>query len=110
MVVYDYYPNAQTLYETHVKPRAATHPQNGRAQTQGTRNPERTVWSFLIQIASAIRAVHEAGLAVRVIDPTKVLLVGKNRSVSFISRAITVMSELTGCAGFASTRADSWTS
>jgi PAB-dependent poly(A)-specific ribonuclease subunit 3 len=41
--------------------------------------PERILWSYIVQIASAIRRVHEAGLAVRTIDATKILLTGKNR-------------------------------
>jgi len=45
--------------------------------------PERTLWSYICQIASAIKVVHDAGYAVRMIDPTKVLLTGKNRCVFF---------------------------
>ncbi|KAJ4481109.1 kinase-like domain-containing protein [Lentinula aciculospora] len=41
--------------------------------------PERILWSYIVQIASAIKRVHEAGLAVRTIDATKILLTGKNR-------------------------------
>ena len=88
VVVYDYHPNSQTLYEAYVKPKA-THPQNGRGQQQAGRTPERTIWTFLIQIACAIRAVHEAGLAVRVVDPTKVLVTGQNRHVPFCVEACT---------------------
>ncbi|KAJ3769682.1 hypothetical protein FB446DRAFT_746834 [Lentinula raphanica] len=41
--------------------------------------PERILWSYIVQIASAIKRVHEAGLAVRTIDATKIILTGKNR-------------------------------
>ncbi|KAI0742728.1 hypothetical protein C8Q80DRAFT_1190482 [Daedaleopsis nitida] len=78
VVVYDDHPNAQTLYEAHIKPKAPQF-QNGRLQAQSNRIPERTVWSYVIQIANAIKAVHDAGLAVRLIDPTKILVTGKNR-------------------------------
>lgn len=78
VVVYDDHPNAQTLYEAHIKPKAPQF-QNGRLQAQSNRVPERTVWSYVIQIANGLRAAHEAGLAVRLIDPTKVILTGKNR-------------------------------
>lgn len=78
VVVYDYHPNSQTLFEAHLKPKA---PQfyNGRLQAQTNRLTERIIWSYVVQIASAIKVVHEAGLAVRVIDLTKILLTGKNR-------------------------------
>jgi PAB-dependent poly(A)-specific ribonuclease subunit 3 len=41
--------------------------------------PERVLWTYIVQITSAIKRVHEAGLAVRTIDATKILLTGKNR-------------------------------
>ncbi|RDX44097.1 hypothetical protein OH76DRAFT_1458144 [Lentinus brumalis] len=78
VVVYDDHPNAQTLYEAHIKPKPPQY-QNGRLQAQSNRITERTIWSYVIQIANAIKAVHDAGLAVRLIDPTKILVTGKNR-------------------------------
>ena len=78
MVVYEYHPNAETLFEAHIKAKAPQF-QNGRLQAQSNRIQERTLWSYIIQITSAIKAVHDAGLAVRVVDPTKVLVSGKNR-------------------------------
>ena len=80
-MVYDYHPNATTLFENHVKSKAS-HPSNGRGNRAQDRIPERTLWSYVVQIASAVKAVHDAGLSIRVIDTTKVLLTGKNRSVS----------------------------
>lgn len=78
VVVYEYHPNAETLFEAHIKAKAPQF-QNGRLQAQNNRIAERTLWSYIVQIASAIKTVHDAGLAVRVIDPTKVLVTGKNR-------------------------------
>ncbi|EPS97327.1 hypothetical protein FOMPIDRAFT_80002 [Fomitopsis schrenkii] len=78
VVVYDYHPNARTLYEAHIKPKAPQY-QNGRLMTQSPRLPENTIWSYVIQIARAIKAVHDAGMAVRIIDATKVLVTGQNR-------------------------------
>ncbi|KAI0351598.1 hypothetical protein OH77DRAFT_1429419 [Trametes cingulata] len=78
VVVYDDHPNAQTLYEAHIKAKPPQF-QHGRLQAQSNRVPERTVWSYIIQIANAIRAAHDAGLAVRLIDATKILVTGKNR-------------------------------
>lgn len=42
--------------------------------------PEATIWSFVIQISNAMKAVHDRGLAFRVIDATKILLTGASRS------------------------------
>ncbi|OSD03655.1 hypothetical protein PYCCODRAFT_1434044 [Trametes coccinea BRFM310] len=78
VVVYDDHPNAQTLYEAHIKAKPPQF-QGGRLQAVSNRVSERTLWSYIIQIANAIRAVHEAGLAVRLIDVTKILVTGKNR-------------------------------
>ncbi|KAF8900183.1 hypothetical protein CPB84DRAFT_1057055 [Gymnopilus junonius] len=48
-------------------------------QQQQQTIPERTLWSYIIQIASAIKKVHERGQAVRMIDVTKILVTGQNR-------------------------------
>ncbi|KAI0314481.1 hypothetical protein OF83DRAFT_1277645 [Amylostereum chailletii] len=78
VVVYTYYPNAVTLFDAHIKTKAPSF-QNGRLQAGPQIVPERTIWSYVIQIAGAIKAVHDQGLAIRMIDVTKVLLTGKNR-------------------------------
>lgn len=41
--------------------------------------PERVLWSYLVQIASALKVIHNAKLAARCIDVTKVILTDKNR-------------------------------
>lgn len=80
MVVYDYHPNAETLFNLHLKPRSLTF-QNGRLQQSKDSSPvpERALWSYIIQLAGAIQAIHDAGLAVRVMDPTKILVTSRNR-------------------------------
>lgn len=71
VVSYKYYPEAQTLFDAHLKMgKTPVHPL-----------PERLLWSYFIQMANAIKAVHDAGLAVRVIDATKVLVTDQNRCV-----------------------------
>lgn len=82
-MVYDYHPNAQTLFDVHVKPQLSPFG-SGQGRPQGsprTRVSERTIWSIISQLASAIKVVHDAGLAVRIIDSTKILVTGKNRFV-----------------------------
>ncbi|KAG1834995.1 hypothetical protein DFJ58DRAFT_821106 [Suillus subalutaceus] len=78
VVAYEYYPNAQTLFEMHIKQKPPVF-QHGRLSTFSSALPEVTLWSYMIQIASAIKVVHEAGLAVRMVDATKIMVTGKNR-------------------------------
>ncbi|OAX81999.1 PAB-dependent poly(A)-specific ribonuclease subunit PAN3 [Emergomyces africanus] len=72
--VTDYHPLSKTLAEHHLGG-------SGRYQTRqaGTHIPEQILWSYVTQIASALKAIHTVGLAARAIDPSKILLTGKNR-------------------------------
>jgi PAB-dependent poly(A)-specific ribonuclease subunit 3 len=106
-VVYAYHPGARTLADVHLKSNSTTGsavnsmptspqrvilsspsktPQRGIFTSKSNANnsnpitiPEATLWSYVIQIASAMRAVHEVGLAVRQIEVSKVLVTGRNR-------------------------------
>lgn len=86
--MYAYHADAQTLYEAHLKPKLPTMQQTqyGRSAQllvhHPTQIPERTIWSYIVQIAAAIKKVHDAGQAVRMVDVSKVLLTGQNRHVS----------------------------
>ena len=62
--VYDYHPRAETLLSRHF--------------TQGQQGfvPEPLLWSYIIQITSALRAIHGCGIACRVVRPSKILLFG----------------------------------
>ncbi|KAG6857026.1 hypothetical protein H0H87_010699 [Tephrocybe sp. NHM501043] len=85
--VHAYHADSRTLFDVHLKPKPPTmqthHFQHGRAphlQAQlPTIIPERTIWSYIVQIASAIKKVHDVGQAVRNVDVTKILLTGQNR-------------------------------
>ncbi|KAF7251000.1 PAN2-PAN3 deadenylation complex subunit pan3 [Varanus komodoensis] len=41
--------------------------------------PESLIWAYVVQLSSALRTIHTAGLACRVMDPTKILVTGKTR-------------------------------
>ncbi|XP_030836314.1 PAN2-PAN3 deadenylation complex subunit pan3-like isoform X2 [Strongylocentrotus purpuratus] len=41
--------------------------------------PEGLIWTYIVQLSSALRAIHTAGLACRVMDPTKILILAKSR-------------------------------
>ncbi|KAK2747747.1 PAB-dependent poly(A)-specific ribonuclease subunit 3 [Myotisia sp. PD_48] len=72
--VTDYHPLSKTLSEQHLDA-----PNRYQTRQTGAHIPEQIMWSYVTQIASALKAIHAAGLAARIIDPTKILLTGKNR-------------------------------
>lgn len=71
--VYDYHPLSKTLAEQHL---GAGNRFQGR---HNTHIPEQILWSYMTQIANALKAIHSNGLAARIIEPSKILLTGKNR-------------------------------
>lgn len=102
MFVYDYHPGAETLLMRHFSGPDSTlpvspdgtllFPSNPRPGGVPNRHrpghrspmPERLIWSYIIQLSSALRTVHAAGLACRVIDPSKILLIGNSRQVTIV--------------------------
>ncbi|KAI4174064.1 MAG: hypothetical protein LQ343_002628 [Gyalolechia ehrenbergii] len=72
--VTDFHPLAETLAQRHFTP---TSRYANRWPTPQL--PEQTLWGYVVQIANALKAIHSAGLAARVIDPSKILLTGENR-------------------------------
>jgi PAB-dependent poly(A)-specific ribonuclease subunit 3 len=70
---YDFHPASKTLFEAHLSAPML----NGAPQAI----PERTLWSYIAQLANGLKAIHTAGLAARIIEPTKIILTGKNRCV-----------------------------
>ncbi|EIM80126.1 uncharacterized protein STEHIDRAFT_105753 [Stereum hirsutum FP-91666 SS1] len=78
VAVYTYHPNSLTLYDAHIKPKAPSF-QNGRLQSAPIRVPEDVLWSYIIQIASAMKKAHETGMALRMVDVTKIIVTGHNR-------------------------------
>jgi PAB-dependent poly(A)-specific ribonuclease subunit 3 len=79
MMVYDFHPNSTTLEEEHLNPEMM-------AMTPRRKSPppipERLLWSYITQIANAIKAIHSSGMALRGLDPSRIILTGKNRYVS----------------------------
>ncbi|GAA6007391.1 hypothetical protein JCM11491_004146 [Sporobolomyces phaffii] len=41
--------------------------------------PERVLWSYIVQVGSALKCVHQNGLAIRSLEVNRVLVTGKNR-------------------------------
>ncbi|KAI9274658.1 hypothetical protein BDA99DRAFT_498161 [Phascolomyces articulosus] len=79
--VYDYHPCAATLQSLYFTPQGQAMMQ-AELQAAGINSmliPETTLWSYITQIASAIKTAHGSGLAVRTIEPSKILMTGKHR-------------------------------
>ncbi|KAG8838996.1 PAB-dependent poly(A)-specific ribonuclease subunit 3 [Serendipita sp. 400] len=80
VLVYDYHPLSATLYDKYLKSRTPSGPSHRIAKIEPIDIiPEPVIWSFIIQIANAMKATHDRGLAFRVLDSTKVLLTGHSR-------------------------------
>ncbi|KAJ7075654.1 hypothetical protein B0H15DRAFT_941471 [Mycena belliarum] len=80
VVAYAYHPGARTLFDAHLRHTPPPYQPGARyAPPTPTQVPERTLWAYIVQLASAVKRVHDAGLALRMIDVTKVLVTSKNR-------------------------------
>ncbi|KLO17740.1 hypothetical protein SCHPADRAFT_820906 [Schizopora paradoxa] len=83
VVVHDYYPDAQSLTDLYLKPKAQY---NGSRLTHShERVQEATLWSFIFQLASAIKLVHEAGMALRMMDPSRILVTWMTFEQAFLN-------------------------
>ncbi|ORY85992.1 hypothetical protein BCR35DRAFT_302625 [Leucosporidium creatinivorum] len=75
--VYDYHPTSLTLYESHLSPLSSL-PPNPCSGAGGI--PERLLWSYIVQLGSTIKAIHNSGMALRGgLEVNRVLVTGKNR-------------------------------
>ncbi|KAK5096534.1 PAB-dependent poly(A)-specific ribonuclease subunit 3 [Exophiala xenobiotica] len=74
-VVTDYHPLSKTLAEHH----HIGHGRHVRGRNSIDQVPETVLWSYVTQLASALKTIHNGGLAARVLDTSKVLVTGKNR-------------------------------
>ncbi|KAF2740750.1 PAB-dependent poly(A)-specific ribonuclease subunit PAN3 [Polyplosphaeria fusca] len=77
ILVTDYHPCSKSLAEEHFKTSPA--PRFHGRQNASSHIPEQVLWGYLVQIASALKAIHGSGLAARLITPSKVLITSKNR-------------------------------
>jgi PAB-dependent poly(A)-specific ribonuclease subunit 3 len=73
--VTDYHPLSKTLAEHHFGNNTTVRGRSGIS----TQIPEMVLWSYITQIASALKTIHSNGLAARVVDITKIIFTGKNR-------------------------------
>ena len=73
--VTDYHPLSKTLADYHHI--GQSRPARGRNQHEPV--PESILWTYIVQIASALKSMHGSGLAARILDSSKILVTGKNR-------------------------------
>lgn len=99
VLVYDYHPGSQTLLAKYFTPapetngysdpfpgeaRPFSHKSNMQRTPNGPLLPETTIWAIIMQLTSGLRAIHQAGLACRTLDPTKIIVTGKRVRFSFL--------------------------
>jgi len=100
--VYDFFPGSETLMRRHFShpnqlAASLMDPFNGdgsRPYSQSKNSllrqqaaianstgllPEALIWNYVIQLTSALRYIHGAGLACRTLDPSKIMVLGKSR-------------------------------
>ncbi|KAI3340959.1 hypothetical protein F4824DRAFT_359959 [Ustulina deusta] len=70
--VHSYHPLSKTLAEHHF-------PASTNRFSRTAPVPEKVLWSYLVQLSSALKVIHKAKLAARCIDISKVILTDKNR-------------------------------
>lgn len=75
IVVTDYHPLSQTLADKIFTPNTR-HPS---ARSPGNYATDHELWGYIVQLASAIKAIHAIGLAARLMIPQKILVTSKNR-------------------------------
>lgn len=73
-----------TLFDAFLRPRPSVLGVRARKSESSEPVEEDLLWSFIIQISNAMKAVHDRGLAFRIIDPSKILLTEKTRCCIFI--------------------------
>ena len=71
--VTNYHPLSKTLVEHHFSTT------NRYGQRATVLIPEQTLWGYIVQLASAMKSVHAANLAIRCMEPSKVILTDKDR-------------------------------
>uniref|UniRef100_A0AAY5KPS5 PAN2-PAN3 deadenylation complex subunit PAN3 n=1 Tax=Esox lucius TaxID=8010 RepID=A0AAY5KPS5_ESOLU len=85
---YDFHAGAETMFSRHfndpttdsyfTKRKWGQHEPPPPRQHAGLL-PESLIWAYIVQLSSALRTIHTAGLACRVMDPSKILITGKTR-------------------------------
>nr|XP_039255415.1 PAN2-PAN3 deadenylation complex subunit pan3-like [Styela clava] len=79
---HDYHADAETLMSRHFQNPNNNYASKTKWNNNGGKSgllPESLIWTYVVQLTSALRCIHSAGLACRVMDPTKIIITGKSR-------------------------------
>ncbi|KAF1986396.1 PAB-dependent poly(A)-specific ribonuclease subunit PAN3 [Aulographum hederae CBS 113979] len=78
--VLDYHPLSKTLAEQHFQ-YAGNPVGNPRfaANARPAHVPEQVIWGYIVQLASALKAIHAQNIAARLIHSSKVIITSKSR-------------------------------
>ncbi|KAK5740939.1 PAB-dependent poly(A)-specific ribonuclease subunit 3 [Elasticomyces elasticus] len=82
IVVTDYHPLSRTLgekYFTSINNARVGKGASAGAAGSGPFVQEQDLWNYIVQLAGALKAIHEAGFAAQTVSASKVLLTAKNR-------------------------------
>ncbi|TKR77936.1 hypothetical protein L596_018824 [Steinernema carpocapsae] len=86
LFVYDYHPLAESLEAKHFGRNGAGGQGNG-----GIMEP--LIWSYIIQITSALRHIHQQGLAARTLSLEKILVTGRQKILLSDCATVDVLSD-----------------
>ncbi|KAI5246881.1 PAB-dependent poly(A)-specific ribonuclease subunit pan3 [Aureobasidium subglaciale] len=78
IVVTDYHPLSQTVADKIFTPNTRN-PGVNLARSPGSFVTDHELWGYIVQLASAIKAIHSIGLAARLMTPQKILVTSKSR-------------------------------
>ncbi|VDO37296.1 unnamed protein product [Onchocerca flexuosa] len=60
---------------------------------------ESLMWSYIVQLSSALRAIHSAGMAARTVDPSKIIVFDKTKQVFLTSDIFMVLKVMLSSCG-----------
>ncbi|KAG9679304.1 PAB-dependent poly(A)-specific ribonuclease subunit pan3, partial [Aureobasidium melanogenum] len=78
IVVTDYHPLSQTLADKIFTPNIRN-PGGTLSRSPGSYVTDHELWGYIVQLASALKAIHSIGLAARLMIPQKILITSKSR-------------------------------
>lgn len=81
--MYDYHPDSKTLAQIHFSNESPFGKQHRSSHHYHHHNPttipEKTIWGYIVQIATGLKTIHSLGLACRVIDLSTLLVTSDKR-------------------------------
>ena len=89
--VTDFHPMSRTLSEQHF---SHSPPHSHRTSRSSPAIAENTIWGYLVQLSSALQAIHTNNLWARVVHPSKIISNDKNRIYLNANAVMDVLSPL----------------